>query len=246
MLRTNREVLTLTHLRDILVAPQTKQDLKTRNALILFVLGVVFLLLYVADLDFTNWQRSTTSTLVGAAILAVVQILLASTDPLQYGSGKYSSFFQSQFPSVHIQARLGVSPVEARQRWFSVFNQWEQSTHPNHRFHVTALTRGFECRAIYYLQWLSIRVGALAFLAVGILASLTWLADVRLPEYYSLTNSALVAPRVIYPLAMFALYLYLSRTNQPDPDNPSGVWRKWKEINDILKSWWDSNYGSQD
>jgi len=83
----------------------------------------------------------------------------------------------------------------------------------------------------------------LSVLALAVLACLTWYGDLDLPRYYSLFNPGLTVARIAFPLLLLSLYLYLRVDNSPDEDNPTGVWLKWKEINDKLKAWWDQNEG---
>jgi hypothetical protein len=112
---------------------------------------------------------------------------------------------------------------------------------PNHTYYTTALARGYECRAVYYIQWLSFWCFIVSMLALAVLACLSWLGHLDLSSFYSFRNASLIVPRILFPVFLLGLWLYLGMTNKPEHDNPTGVWRKWKEINDILKAWWDEN-----
>jgi hypothetical protein len=45
--------------------------------------------------------------------------------------------------------------------------------------------------------------------------------------------------RLFYLLHVAAIPIYLSATNKPDNVKPTGVWARWKHINDRNKAWID-------
>lgn len=237
----------MSRLAQILFSAQTETGFRLRKGLLLGLLGIAFLLLYVIDYTFDNWQTDIPRLLLPLVALAVVDLLLLAEEPLQHpgsSSSRHASFFQSQFPRIYIQEEHRLPATEARQRWLSVLHQWKDENHPNHFYYATSLRRRHECRAVYYLQWLSIRVFLLSVLALAVLACLTWCGDLNLPRFYSLLNPGLTAARIAFPLLLLGLYLYMRVNNRPDQDNPTGVWLRWKEINDVLKAWWDQNEGA--
>jgi len=234
-------------LSEILISPKTETGFRLRKGLLLGLLGVAFLLLYVIDYSFDNLQTDIPRLILPFVVLAMVDLLLLAEEPLQHpgsGSSRHASFFQSQFPRIYIQQRYNLPATEARQRWLSVLRQWKDENHPNHFYYATSLRRRHECRAVYYLQWLSIRIFLLSVLALAVLACLTWWGELGLPPSYSLQNPGLTGARIAFPLFLLGLYLYVRVSNMPDQDNPTGAWLRWKEINDVLKSWWDQNEGA--
>ncbi len=234
-------------LSEILISPRTETGFRLRKGLLLGLLGVAFLLLYVIDYSFDNLQTDIPRLLLPLVALVMVDLLFLAEEPLQHpgsGSSRHASFFQSQFPRIYIQQRYNLPATEARQRWLSVFRQWKDEDHPNHFYYATSLRRRHECRAVYYLQWLSIRIFLLSVLALAVLACLTWWGELGLPPSYSLQNPGLTAARIAFPLFLLGLYLYVRVSNMPDRDNPTGAWLRWKEINDVLKAWWDRNEGA--
>ena len=237
----------MSRLSKILFSPETETGFRLRKGLSLGLLGLAFLFLYVIDYSFDNWQTDIPKLLLPIVALAMVDLLFLAEEPLQYPrpiSNRHASFFQSQFPRIYIQERYNLPAPEARQRWLNVFRHWKDENHPNHSYYATSLRRRYECRSIYYLQWLSIRILLLSILALAVLACLTWCADLDLPRYYSLQNAGLTGVRIAFPLILLGLYIYVRVNNRPDQDNPTGVWLRWKEINDKLKAWWDQNEGA--
>ncbi len=237
----------MSRLSQILISPETETGFRIRKGLLAGLLGVVFLLLYVIDYTFDDWQTDIPSLLLPFAALAVVDLLLLARDPLQYSrssSNRHASFFQAQFPGIYIQQRYNVPAYQARRRWLRVFRRWRDESHPNHFYYTTSLRRRYECRAVYHLQWLSIRIFLLSVLALAVLAGLTWYVDLDLPRSYSLLNPGLTVARIAFPLLLLGLYLYVRVNNRPDWDSPTGVWLRWKEINDRIKACWDQNEGA--
>jgi len=237
----------MSRLSQILFSPETETRFRLRKGLLLGLLGLAFLSLYVIDYSFDNWQTDIPRLLLPLVALTMVDLLLLAGEPLQNprtGSNRHASFFQSQFPRIYIQERYNLPATEARQRWLTVLRQWKDENHPNHSYYATSLRRRYECRAVYHLQWLSIRIFLLSVLALAVLACLTWCGDLDLPRSYSLLNPGLTVARIAFPLLLLGLYLCVRVNNRPDQDNPTGVWLRWKNINDVLKAWWDQNEGT--
>jgi hypothetical protein len=215
-----------------------------RKGLFLGILGLVFLLLYVVNLNFDDLQTDIPVALLSLLALAAVDILLLTEDPLQYSratDNRHISFYQEQFPRKYIQQRHGLTAPEARQRWLSVLRQWRDKSHPCHLYYMSLLRTRYECRMVFNLQRVLIWLSSLSFIGLLVLAGLSWWDGMDLPVYYSFENPALIAARIVFPFLLFGLYMYLRAVNIPDTDNPTGAWRRWKEINDELKTWWDQN-----
>lgn len=229
------------------LSPVNEGGVRLRKGLSLGLLGLAFLLLYVIDLTFDNLQTDVPKALLPFLVLVVIDLLLLAEDPLQYSrskSNRHIAFFQAQFPRIYIQRQYNLPAREARQRWLSVLRQWKDENHPNHVYFVTLLRARHGCRTVFYLQRVLIWLTLLSFVALAILAGLSWWGGLDLPSFYSLQNDSLTAARIVFPFLLFGLYLYLRVGNRPDQENPTGVWLKWRWINDLLKAWWDQNEGA--
>ncbi len=229
-----------------LLTPRSEGGLRFRKGLFLGFLGLAFLLLYVVDLTFDDWVADIPRVLLPLLALSAIDILLLSEDSLKYSrsaSNRHITFFQAQFPRIHIQKQYNLPAPEARQRWLAVLRQWKDENHPNHFYFVTLLRRRLGCRTVFYLQRVLIWLSLLSFVALVILAVLSWWGALDLPRFYSLDNTGLTVARIVFPIVLLSLYVYLRMDNRPDRDNPTGVWLRWKEINDQLKAWWDQNEG---
>jgi hypothetical protein len=229
-----------------LLTPHYEGGLRLRKGLFLGFLGLAFLLLYVVDLTFDDWVADIPRVFLPLLALSAIDILLLSEDSLQHSrsaSNRHISFFKAQFPRIYIQKQYNLPAPEARQRWLAVLRQWKDENHPNHFYFVALLRRRLECRTVFYLQRVLIWLSLLSFVALVILAVLSWWGALDLPRFYSLDNAGLTVARIVFPIALLGLYVYLRMDNRPDQDNPTGVWLKWEEINDQLKAWWDQNEG---
>ena len=228
------------------LSPVNEGGVRLRKGLFLGVLGLVFLLLYVIDPAFNDLQTDVPKALLSFLVLVAVDILLLTEDPLQHSrsdNNRHIRFFQAQFPRTYIQQRYDLPAPEARRRWLSVLRQWKSEAHPNHHYFVTSLRARYACRTVFYLQRTLIWLSLLSFIALIALAVLSW-GGVDLPRYYSLESGGLLAARVIYPFILLGAYVYLRMSHRPDRESPSGVWLKWRVINDLLKAWWDENEGA--
>ncbi|UCC60808.1 MAG: hypothetical protein JSV02_03020 [Dehalococcoidia bacterium] len=229
-----------------MLSPINEGGVRFRKGLFLGVLGLVFLLIYVIDLAFNDLQIDVAKAVLPFLVLSAVDILLITEDPLQHSrsdDNRYILFFQAQFPRIYIQKRYGLPAPEARRRWLSVLRQWKDEDHPNHHYFVTLLRARYECRTVFYLQRTLIWLSLLSFVALVVLAILSW-GGVDLPLYYSFENGGLLVIRIIFPFILLGAYIYLRVSHLPDWESPSGVWLKWKVINDLLKAWWDENEGT--
>ena len=233
-------------LQDI-ISPKTEQDLKTRNALLVTLFCAAFLILYVFPFTtFANWRVDTIYAFVLVIFVALIALFLSSVDPLLHSKPKknrYVAFYQAQLPSLYIKEKCNLTDTEAKNKWFTFFNQWANPTHPNHAYYNKAFHNGYECRGIYYIQWISMKIIWLSVASLAVFAILTWLAGFDSQQYYSFLYDKLLEIRIIFPLLLLIFNGYLRFTQKPDADNPSGVWLKWKEINDILKDSWEKDQG---
>jgi len=231
------------------VCPSSERGLRIRKALIVAAFGAAFLGLYVVEPTFENWRTDIPRVLLPLMVLVAVAVLAVLVDPISRPGSKptpHASFFQAQSPKLHIRRKHNLPTEEARRAWLSVFRQWNSESHPNHSYYAACLRRRYECQAIYYLEWVSLRAFVLCVAALVVLAFLSLFAGAALPGFYTFENTALAAARIAFPVLPLGIYLCLRATNRPDPDDPTGVWRSWREVNDSLKAWWDENEGQRE
>jgi len=228
----------------LVISPKTEFGVRLRKGLFLGLLGVAFILLYIVDFAFADVATDVPRFMLPLVGVGAVGIIYLARDSLRYpgaAADRHVSFFQSQYPKVYLEQHYRLPPSEARERWLSVLRQWRDRSHPSHDLYARSLRTSYECRLVYYLQWLLPRAFWLCVLALAVLAVLTLGVDAGLSPSFTLHNTALTGVRIAFPVLLLVFYMHLRLSNRPDPDGPTGAWLRWKEINDDLKSWWDRN-----
>jgi hypothetical protein len=57
--------------------------------------------------------------------------------------------------------------------------------------------------------------------------------------YHSVAHIADIKGKILYLVHMATISVYLLATNRPNGAKPSGVWARWKHINDRNRAWID-------
>lgn len=159
-----------------------------------------------------------------------MQLLFAS-DPLQFADRNKvndAKFFQEQLPSRHIMNKFSLDEKKAVHYWFGIYNKWADPNHPLHERHKRTSDIGFTCRLIYFLKWWLPIFGVVSVIALLVNFYLHKLQD------YLFYQSMYIA-------AVWLAFVWITNTHKPNTDNPTGVWCRWKQINDMHKVWIDDN-----
>jgi hypothetical protein len=228
------------------LSPANEGGARLRQGLYAGVLGLALLFLYVIDTSFDKPRTDVPAALLPFLVLSAAAILLVTPDWIHSSRSEDDrcvAFYQAQLLRGYIQRRYGLPARDARQRWLSVLRRWRDERHANHRYYTALLRARYECRMVFYLQRVLVWLAALSLLALVVLAAVSW-AGLDTPPFYSFDNPGLTAVRIAFPLLLLGGALYLRAANVPDPDRPTGVWLRWKEINDEIKAWWDRNVGA--
>jgi len=228
------------------LSPANEGGARLRQGLYAGVLGLALLFLYVIDTGFDSPRTDVPAALLPFLVLSAASILLVTPDWVHSSRStddRYVAFYRAQLLGGYIQRRYGLSAQDARQRWRDVLRGWRDGRHANHAYYTALLRARYECRMVFYLQRVLLWLAALSLLALIVLAAVSW-AGLDPPQFYSFDDPGLTAARIAFPLLLLGGTLYLRAANVPDPEKPTGVWLRWKEINDELKSWWDANVGA--
>ena len=228
-----------------LLSPVNEGGARFRQGIIPGLMGLAFLFLYVIDTTLENPRTDIPLALLSFLALSAICIVLVTPDWLHSSraTGWHAAFYRAQFVKTYVQERYGLSAADARERWLGVLRQWRDAEHANHSYYEALLRTRYECRMVFYVQRILVWLAAVSLLALAVLAVASW-ADLDPPSFFSFDNPVLSAVRIAFPLVLLGSWLYLRAANVPDPDQPTGVWLKWKETNDGLKDWWDENEGA--
>lgn len=226
--------------------PKTEAGLRLRNALVALLLTAVFLYLYLVPLQSPQGFSTLPSYLLFVLItfsVLIIDLVIFAHDPLQYGDinkNKYARFFTSQFPSAFIAQKYNISMDQARNKWFSEFNKWQNPEHQCHEYRVRAFQIGYQCREIYHMQVISKYLAILSFIFLVFIFTSGFI-PFRLPDFYYATYVGVpIILRIVFPLFLVFLSSYLKIMN--NVDRPTGVWLRWKQHNDLLKARWLDNH----
>lgn len=224
-----------------LIDPETRKGLLFLTGASILVLVTFFFFAYVGSVPVYNTiigQLNLPKWVYGCALLIVEYILfvvISSDDKLYYGNPKKNRFtraFQKYLPSNHLAAVLKTDVDTAKHLWFDEFNKWADEKHERHEERQRTFQRGFSCRFIYYL-WIVNRL----LLILSILWLLVEVILVKCTDHDIANLEAKLAIALLLLIFLTSLGLF-NRTND---SNPTGVWRRFNEINQRHCAWIDEN-----
>ena len=168
-------------------------------------------------------------TLAGMGFSAMVAYLIGtvimSQDILATTNLPAGNFFQGQYPSKEIMAKLQCGQPQADYLWFNLFNPWSESGHHRHMSYRFTFQRSYSCRLIFHAR--------MSFVFFTMLASLTWVISWR--SQFENTLPAEIYSRgllIFIALVIIAILFGFNRTGKP-----TGCWKRFEEINNINKAW---------
>lgn len=224
-----------------LIDPETRKGLLFLIGASIIALATLFCFAYVGSLPVVQTialQLNLPKWVYGIALLIVEYILfvvISSDDTLYYGNPEKNRFtraFQKDLPSKHLAAVLNVDIETAKQLWFDEFNKWGDVTHERHEDRQRTFQRGFSCRFVYYLWVVCRLLLALSVLWLGVEAILVIWASYEIPKLEAKLAIALLLIVFLTALGFF---------NRTSNTNPTGVWRRFSEINKRHCAWIDEN-----
>jgi hypothetical protein len=222
------------------VSPTTKQGIRTLTALVILVLAWFFGECFVGQISVVSQGLehiplpASLSTLAFAALFYIIVILSLSSDRLYYSASEKNRFaraFQKNWPSRYLAGELHLDLETAKHLWFDEFNKWRDSNHPQHGQWEATLGRGFACRLVYSVLrscWLFVLLGLLFIVAEYILATYGQAA---------LINEETRPSRWLFVGFVGALWLVIRFANRLTIRGPTGVWRRFDEINSRNIHW---------
>lgn len=229
-----------------IITGDSRVGLETLSALVVVLSGLAFAQVFVVPLNFFNDWPALILYLAGPAILGMAKIILASTDRLTYADAsrhKYARAFQTHWPSKHLASKFGLSDEDATYYWFEgLFNSWRDEEHPRHGQWKRTLRRGYACRFVYHCIVLSRILLLLSIVLVALSALAKTFPDVPPLRIFVVDNG--LTERIGFTMALGVTYATLSLMNRTSPENLTGVWRRFAEINQMHIRWIDDNVPS--
>jgi hypothetical protein len=172
---------------------------------------------------------------------AAMKLLLFSGDPLANTNGKEARFFQSQFPDAIVAKHLNIDPDSARYLWFKACDRRQAE---EDGAMLRTYQYGYTCRLVYYARRITAAFSILSITTLLFFSatSALGLRNAGNSTWYQLWWHAFLeisnlSGKLFYMLHVLGLLAFLSFANRADANNPTGVWARWKEVNDRNKAW---------
>lgn len=218
--------------------PKTQDGLVNITTWFIILIYFLYLHLFIVPIRISKFEENYALYLFVLFIPAAIGLLLFSGDSIAYAENNEARFFQAQFPDKYVAEKFKIDMPKARLLWFKAVDKLKDEERIKRTFQ-----RGYTCRLVYYT-----RRAALAFFGVAIATLLL----TSLWRYYSapelhgwrefsvafLQETNLLG-KLFYVAHVGGLWIYFSTFHRPRMKNPSGVWIRWKEINDRNKAWID-------
>lgn len=211
----------------------SKIDVHSKKGITYYTAATIFLMIcifsHVFFYSFTeDLVKSSVIFLAIAAICtAAIEIILFSYDPLYNSKSQnaYVTTFRMYWPSLYFSKKYNISEDKAKFIWFSIFNEWESPSHPKHSDWKRTLKRGFWCRYIIYMYYIS---SFLIFASISIaLIQLLLVYEFKV----DLTFGKGYGNKVLFIIGMLLWVFLLKKVNNPDPENMTGALKNYAEAN---------------
>lgn len=215
----------------------TKRGLEGYTAFVVIVLSSLFFFIFIIPFDVLHGIPNWILYLMTEFVFLLIKLILFSDDKLYYSDppkNQYAKAFQKYWPSIYMQNKFNLDKQKADYYWFEkIFNKWKNPNHPRHQQWQRTIRRGFRCRFVYYF------IRCVEFLII--LSSVCLLVYIIIVKNYS--NLIL---QVSYIVFLIILYIVFRSANRTDLDNLRGVWRQYREINELHIQFIDDNFHTID
>jgi len=222
-----------------MINPSTKRGLRVLTSAAIVVILLFFIWWFVKPnsiigpaLEVKNIPTQVVDLML-AIIFYIISIVLFSHDELYYGDpekNQYARAFQKKWPSLYLSEKLGIGQKTASNLWFDEFNKWRSENHPQHQQWQDTLSRGFACRLVYYLLKSSKTFFLISFFYL-LIELLTLIVGMKFAERETLSC------RILFTALMALIWSILLWTNRIQFRGPTGVWRRFNEINERNNHW---------
>ncbi len=227
--------------------PRTQDGLISITTWLLLVIYFLYIHLFIVAVDLQSYKPNYALYAFVLFVPAAVGLLVFSGDPIAHASNKEAKFFQSHFPDAYVAAKFKIDANLARLLWFKALDKVQ-----GEGFVKKTYQRGYTCRLVYYSRRASIGFFVLASLTLALRISWRYFTEqeFRSAGWYGIWPAIGAEEnwvgKIFYLAHTFALWIYLTCGHKPDASNPSGVWARWKEVNDRNRAWIDGKFNTLD
>jgi len=226
-------------------------DAKTQDGItnitvwLAIIVYFLFINFFVAPINVPNEPSNYTLYLFVLFVPAAIKLIFFSGDPISHKVNAEAVFFQSQFPDAYVAEKFKIDKPLAQHLWFKALDKREKDGEIKRTYQY-----GYTCRLVYYIRRLMT-----AFAVVSILCLFGETAYKYYISYWhwvgwaviwsSFANLYNLKGKLFYLLHVAGISAYLSLANKTGA-KPTGVWARWKHINDRNKAWIDQFETLQD
>src|SRR5260370_34023017 len=220
--------------------PHTKTGIENITVWLAMLFYFLFLNFFVVPIAIPQQPENYALYLFVLFVPSATKLIFFSGDPILYRSNAEAKFFQKQLPDKHIAAKWSVPINKARDLWFKAYRRKESA-----EISIT-YEYGFTCRLIYYIWRLAALSAFIAGLFLFVQTAISY--ENIYHHWHSYDLKSLVASikgipnwkgKLFYFVHVSALAIYLKLANRPNSKSPTGVWAKWRDINDQHRGWID-------
>lgn len=202
-------------------------------AILVYFLFVNF---FVVPVNVPNQPSDYMLYLFVLFVPAATKLVFFSGDPISHKGDAEAAFFQAQFPDLYIAEKFKIDKPLAQHLWFQALDRRQTAGEIKRTYQY-----GYTCRLVYYIRRLTF-----AFATASVVCLLTETAYFYWHTYHHWVGWAPIATsfgrlydlkgKLFYLLHVAGISVYLRVANRTG-SKPTGVWARWKHINDRNKAW---------
>jgi hypothetical protein len=199
----------------------------------------LFINFFVVPINVPNDPANHMIYLFVLFVPAAVKLVFFSGDPISHSENSEALFFQAQFPDKYIETKFKIGKPLAQHLWFRALDKRASEGEIKRTFQY-----GFTCRLVYYIRRLmtTFAIVSVIFL-IWQVGHAYWRTNHGWAGFRPIWNSFVgisnLEGKAFYIMHVVTILVYLRWANKPTSTQPTGVWARWKEINERHKAWLD-------
>jgi hypothetical protein len=222
--------------------PKTRDGITSITIWLTMLMYFLYISLFIVPISLPREPVNYTFYLFVLFVPAAVKLLFFSGDSISYRNNREARFFQNQFPDRYIAKKYGVSLPAAQHVWFKALDRRESEGEVQRTYQY-----GYTCRLIYHTRRIAFTFAVVSLLTLAAYTAVSYFrviaASSPVPRSARLWESLLsvenLRGKLFYLAHVGGIAVYISIANKARDTAPTGVWARWKHINDRNKAWVD-------
>lgn len=219
--------------------PKTQSGITNITVWLAMLVYFLFINFFIVPVAVPNQPENYTFYLFVLFVPAATKLIFFSGDSISFRKNREAEFFQQQFPDKYIAQKYEIALPQAQHLWFKCLDKRAEDGEIKRTFQY-----GYTCRLVYYTRRLTFVFFCLSLVLLIGNAALNyfrvygqWMGWHAV--WQSILSIANLKGKLFYLLHIGGISLYLRLANSTASKKPSGVWARWKHINDRNKAWID-------